>query len=370
VTPHTSPPGPQDPSRRRCLALAPALLAAPSLLRAEPTAARVSGAPGPLRDLLEGVATDGSNTHGVVVRKSGQLLAEAYYTAVDKPGGSWFSREVAFGPDTLHDLRSISKSVVALLVGIAQARGLLGDLAGPVFDHFPEHADLLTPERRALSVQHLLDMATGWRWDETTYSYADPRNSETRMSLSLNPLRHMLALPFVAKPGTTWEYCGGATLVLAEILERVAGAPLASLARDWLFDPLGVRAFEWRTGLTGKALSFSGLRLTPRDLATVGELLITRGQHSGKTVVPPEWIASIRSPRYTGWDRYRYASQWWHSREEAALAWVGGWGNGGQRLLVVPAQELVVVVTAGRYNQPMNGRASMELFRRILSVLA
>jgi CubicO group peptidase (beta-lactamase class C family) len=368
--PHSSPRRAIDASRRRCLAVAPALLAAPALLRSEPAAARVSGAPGPLRDLLEGVAADGTNTHGVVVRKAGQLLAEAYYTALDKPGGSWFSREVAFGPDTLHDLRSISKSVVALLVGIAQARGLLGDLARPVFDHLPEHADLLTPERRALSVQHLLDMATGWRWDETTYSYADPRNSETRMSLSLNPLRHMLALPLVATPGTTWEYCGGATLVLAEILERQARAPLATLARDWLFEPLGVRTFEWRTGLTGKALAFSGLRLTPRDLAAVGELLITRGQHGGKSVVPAEWVDSIRRPRYSGWDRYRYASQWWHSREEAALAWVGGWGNGGQRLLVVPDRELVVVVTAGRYNQPMNGRASMELFRRIVEALA
>jgi CubicO group peptidase (beta-lactamase class C family) len=100
---------------------------------------------------------------------------------------------------------SAARCVVALLVGIARARGLMGDLAGPVFDHFPEHADLLTPERRALSVQHLLDMATGWRWDETTYSCADPRNSETRMSLSLNPLRHMLVLTFVGKPGTTRE---------------------------------------------------------------------------------------------------------------------------------------------------------------------
>jgi CubicO group peptidase (beta-lactamase class C family) len=370
MTPHTSPAAPDDPGRRRCLALAPVLLAVPPLLRAEPAAARVSGAPGPLRDLLEGVAADGSNTHGVVVRKGGRLLAEAYYTGVDKPGGSWFSREVAFGPDTLHDLRSISKSVVALLVGVARTRGLLGDPARPAFDHFPEHVDLLTPQRRMLTVQHLLDMATGWRWDETSYSYADPRNSELRMSLSPDPLRYMLELPFVANPGITWEYCGGATLVLAEILEREAGAPLAKLARDWLFEPLGVCAFEWRTGLSGKALPFSGLRLAPRDLATVGELLVTRGQHDGKTVVPTEWIASIRRPRYTGWDRYRYASQWWHSREEAAPAWVGGWGNGGQRLLVVPERDLVVVVTAGRYNQPMSGRASMELFRRILDVLA
>lgn len=356
-------------NRRRWLALAPALLPGLPPAQAGPAAATVGGPHGPLLELLSQVAGDGSNTHGVVVRQSGRLLAEAYYTALDKPGGAWFSREVAFTADTLHDLRSISKSVVALLVGVAIGRGLIGDLDRPVFDHFPEHADLLTPERRALTVQHLLDMVTGWRWDESRYSYADPRNSETRMSIALDPVRHLLELPLVARPGTVWEYCGGATLMLAEILERQARAPLATLARDWLFEPLGIGSFEWRTGLFGRTLSFSGLRLTPRDLATVGELMLARGRHAGRSIVPADWIDTIRRPRYRGWDRHRYAAQWWHSREEDAPAWLGGWGNGGQRLLVVPERELVVAVTAGRYNQPQSGRASMQLYGRILDLL-
>ena len=357
-----------SPARRRWLALTPALLAS-SCVHPEPAPPRVAGPHARLRELLLAMAADDSNTHGVLVRQAGQTLAEAYFTATDRPGGAWFSREVAFGPETLHDLRSISKSVVGLLTGIAIARGLVGATSRAVFDFFPEHADLVTPERRALTVQHLLDMATGWDWNEEAYSYADPRNSETRMSIALDPLRHVLELPFVATPGTKWEYCGGATLVLAEILERQARAPLATLAQDWLFAPLGVRRFEWRTGRGGKALAFSGLRLAPRDLATVGELLLTRGRHAGQDVVPADWIDWTRSPRYTGWDRYRYAAQWWHSQEGAALTWVGGWGNGGQRLLVVPDRELVVVVTAGRYNQPQNGRASMQLFARIVEAL-
>jgi hypothetical protein len=152
------------------------LVAATPPLRAAPAAARVTGSHRPLHDLLQAdllqaVANDGTNTDGVVVR---------------------------------------------------QARGLLGDLGGQVLDHFPEHAVLLTPERRGLTVRHLLDMATGWRWDESSDSCADPRNSETRMSLSLDPLRHMLESPFVAAPGAAWEYFGGATLVLADILERLA----------------------------------------------------------------------------------------------------------------------------------------------------
>jgi len=369
---------PWSPTRRACLALVPALvpalLASPTRLHAHTTSdahthAQVSGPHERLRQLLQGLADDGSNTHGVVVRQAGQTLAEAYFAGSDKPGGAWISREVQFGPDTLHDLRSISKSVVALLVGIAQGRGLMGELSRPVFDFFPEHANLVTPERRALTVQHLLDMSTGWQWDETSHSYADPRNSELRMTLAWDPLRHVLDLPLVAAPGTRWTYCGGATLVLAEILERQAGAPLTTLARDWLFQPLGVQHFEWRTGRGDKAVAFAGLRLSPRDLATVGQLLLSRGQHGGRAVVPAAWIDTVRSPRFVGWDGHRYGAQWWHSRAADTPAWVGGWGNGGQRLLVVPERDLVVVVTAGRYNDATGGRASMALFNRILTVL-
>ena len=132
--------------------------------------------------LIVAAGADGSNTHAVVVERAGRLLAEAYFTGRDRPSGAWFERELAFGPDTLHDLRSISKSVTGLLVGIVHGRGLLGSLNRPLFDLLPEHADLATPDKRAITLNHLLDFTVGWEWDEWTISYADPSNSETRMA--------------------------------------------------------------------------------------------------------------------------------------------------------------------------------------------
>lgn len=193
------------------------------------------------------------------------------------------------------------------------------------------------------------------------------------MGPSLDPLRHVLSLPQAARPGLRWEYCGGATVVMAELLERVGQAPLATLAQDWLFGPLGITRVAWRTGLTGKALSYSGLRLAPRDLARVARLLLTQGRHVGRALLPAAWVAESTTRRQTGWDGYGYGAQWWQGPFERGVGrgvgWTAGWGNGGQRVFAMPSLDLVMVITAARYNAPHNGQPSNMLARRVIDIL-
>ena len=101
--------------------------------------------------------------------------------------------------------------------------------------------------------------------------------------------------------------------------------------------------------------------------------MLAGGRWQGAVRVPEAWVAATMTPGVAAADGLRYSRQWWHggfSRGAGAgLNWVGGLGNGGQRLFTVPAQDLMVVVTAGRYNQPNNGRASGDIFRAVLAQL-
>lgn len=369
------------PRRRHLLGVgAAALLGAAPLMvpLLAPSAARAAEPPlcgdEALCRLIAAAGSDGSNTHGVVVERGGRVLAEAYFTGQDKPSGAWFEREVAFGPETLHDLRSISKSVTGLLVGIVLQRGLLKSVDQPLFDFFPEHADLATPERRAITLQHLLDMTVGWEWDEWNVPYSNWANSETRMTLALDRDRHLLGLPLAHPPGTRWEYCGGATALLGEIVERLSGQPLLQFAQGALFTPMGIAQAAWRAGWRDKALAFSGLRLAPRDMARLGRLMLDGGRWQGQALVPADWVAASMQPRVAAVDGYGYSRQWWQGPfvrgAGRGVPWTGAFGNGGQRLFAVPSLDLVVAITAGRYNQSGNGRASNLLFGKVLEALA
>lgn len=268
---------------------------------------------------------------------------------------------VAFDANTLHDMRSVSKSVVALLAGIAHGRGQL-DAERPVLDWFPEHAALATPERRATRLEHLLTMTAGFEWDESTLSYRDPFNSETRMGRSEDPAAFVLSRPMVSLPGSRFVYSGGATLLLGMIIERATGRELDELASEALFGPLGIERFEWRRHPRwGKPFAYSGLRLAPRSMLRLGRLVLEDGRYGGREFVPAAWLQQLRRPLVEAGPAMGYGYQWWVSHIVRGPAegteWYAGQGNGGQVLMVVPRLDAVIAVTAGATTRaPAAGR--------------
>lgn len=331
--------------------------------------------------LLAGVAAGRDNVHGVVVVRRGRLVAEVYRRGPDRPidrlYGLWnpspFDGE--FGPQTLHDVRSISKSVVDLLLGIARARGWIGSLETPALDFFPALADLRSPARDAITLATLLTMSSGLEWDEGGLP-----NDETSLYWKSDPDRFVLDRPLIATPGTVFHYNSGGTAVLADILARVSGEKLEDLARRELFEPLGIREWEWIADLHGRPLAFTGLRLRPRDLAKLGRLVLDRGQWDGKTVVPADWIdESLRPHIATGFHsppaspyELEYGYFWWAGRTDwhgEPVRWAAGFGNGGQRLFVVPRLDLAVAVAAGDYGDVAIGHVVNRLFGQIVETV-
>ncbi|MDJ0958603.1 MAG: serine hydrolase [Arenicellales bacterium] len=294
------------------------------------------------------------NLHSVIVVRDRRLVFERYYRGYDRKTRSGPLGNVTFTPDTLHDLRSISKSIVSLLYGIALAEGKVPALETSLVDEFPAYDDLENdPDRRRITVAHALTMTMGLEWNEDL-PYTDPRNSETAMDRSRDRIWYVLGRPIVADPGTTWNYTGGATEVLGHLISKGVGRSLLDYAKENLFGPLSITNIEWIEYSKGEVIAASGLRMTPRDLAKIGQLILNQGRWDGMQLVPSEWLASSFLERVSAYGPVKYGYHWWLPRQ--GYKWsdglVGAQGNGGQRLAIFPYYQLVVVITAGNYNQP------------------
>jgi CubicO group peptidase (beta-lactamase class C family) len=202
--------------------------------------------------------------HGVIVVRDDRLVLERYFDGDDNARGRALGT-VTFKPDTLHDMRSVSKGIVALLYGIALEQRRVPPPEAPLFGSFPEYAALAGHDGRdRLTIHHVLSMTMGTDWDETSVPYSDPTNSEIAMDLAR--YRYVLERRVVREPGLRFTYCGGATALLARIIAKGVGNSLHAFAREALFEPLGLGRTEWLNGSDGEPIAASGLRMTPRDL--------------------------------------------------------------------------------------------------------
>jgi CubicO group peptidase (beta-lactamase class C family) len=309
-----------------------------------------------------------ANVHAVVVVRNGKLVMERYFAGEDERWGDKLGR-VTYGPETKHDLRSISKSVTSLLVGIARSEGKFPALDSSVFDAFPDYADLKTPEKARITFRDLLTMSAGLAWEENL-PWNDPRNNEREMIMAADPFRYILSQPVAFLPGTVYAYSGGGTSLLGETLVRSTGRPLRDYAREKLFQPIDAPDFEWLdAGVSGKLGAFGSLRMRPRDAAKLGRLLLTDGQWNGRQVIPAGWSAESIKPRINGEGLFFYGYQWWLGRSfrnGGELTWVAGVGLGGQRLYVVPSLDLVVMITAGHYRDGLQGTVPFGIFNRVV----
>lgn len=307
-----------------------------------------------------------ADVHAVVVARHGKLVFEQYFSGIDQP---WGRPEGIYDFDatTKHDMRSGSKSVVSLLVGIAIDRRLIAGVDTPVIDVFPDHADVRSPGWERITLRHLLTMSSGFKWDENR-SWTDPVNDEPHLAMEPDPIRYVLSKPIAAPADTIWVYCGGGTDLLGAIIERVSGKPLEAFARDHLFTPLNITDVEWKSyPRNGKISAAAGLRLRPRDAAKIGQLVLNDGAWNGRQIVPPDWIMKSIVPRFQArgyfGGLFYYGYQWWMGRTlrgDREVKWVAAMGWGGQRIFIVPEFDLVVMVTSGLYGKPREGVGALD----------
>lgn len=264
-----------------------------------------------------------------LVVKDGKLVFETYLrSAADR--------------DRLNHLQSATKSVTSLVFGIARDRGWVPELDTPLCTVLVEECAELEERKHAITLRHLLTMTSGLAFDNDDFSI------EMWVDRPSQPILHILEKSMYAAPGETFRYRDADPQLISYVLQRLTGRSEESLAVELLLEPLGIHDYLWESGPDGVSMGAHGLYLRPRDLARLGQLVLDGGVWQGEAVVPAEWVASSTASQRTieepvGSLHYEYGYYWWILPDERAFA---AWGHGGQFVLVVPDQRLVLVQTA------------------------
>jgi len=329
-----------------------------------------------LRELsrtIDAVGSDpASRLHSILLLRRGVLVFERYLTApTDGPNGP--GEPVSHNSEMPHGLMSITKTILALLIGVARDRGLFPELDTPIVEASPAYADLHSSAAKRVTLRHALTMTAGLFWNEWRSIEGGPDSNEAALATS-DPVRFLLTSPFEFEPGTRHVYNSMLSHALMGVLRTAVGEPVADFARRVLWEPLGMAAPEWGT-LTpgGEVCGGWGLRMRPRDTARIGQLILNRGLWGGAPVVSSAWIDEMTRPQIPVVDPIHHAAaygyQVWIDRSEIggrSLVHYDGKGSGGQYLSIVPDLDLVFVVNAGYFGGDRQTAEPLDTLNRLI----
>lgn len=263
----------------------------------------------------------------LLVIRHGRIVAEAYYAP--------------YAADIAHDLRSVTKSVVSTLTAIEIQQGLLAGVDRPIVSFFPDKTIAnLDDNKRAMTVQSLLDMTSGIEWLEKSYT---PDESIIRMYRSPDPTEFVLNQPMSGAPGSKFYYNSGNPYVLSALINKLTGHSALEFAKAELFGPLGISSARWgEVDAQGVTDGEAGLFLTPRDMAKIGYLYLHDGLWEGRRIIPSSWVERARAGKIQATFGFHYANLWWSLPEKGAYMALG---RHSQIILVLPGLDIIAVMT-------------------------
>jgi len=285
--------------------------------------------------------------HSLLIARHGKIVLDAYFHP--------------FADNQLHDVASVTKSVVSTLVGIAMRQRRIGDLNTPVVQMLPSDEAAADPWKSRMTLAHMLSMTSG-----LDCSGNRGRNFLQQMEQSPHWTEFALGRQLVAQPGTTFAYCAGNMHVVSAVLTRAVRESAAAFARQELFAPLGIEQVAWATDRDGVTHGFSDLRMQPRDMAKLGYLWLHHGVWEGRQIVPASYLSAAFAPHATVEQNVQYGYGMWiyPTRGHAGGAPdLEANGYGGQRIAVIPSQDIVVVITGAGLDANDVGRLVADAAR-------
>jgi CubicO group peptidase (beta-lactamase class C family) len=265
--------------------------------------------------------------YSIVVAKNDRVIYKNYYNH--------------YSEDSLFNDQSLTKSIGSLLIGIAIDKGYIRSVDEKAADFFPELKADSDKRKQEITIRQIMNQASGLYHENL---------EQLSVFLSLpDPSAFVVKAPLVADPGKEFHYNNAATHLLSVILTKSTGMDTWSFAKKFLFNPLGIKQFEWMKMRDGyyDGCGLLSVRLRSEDMVKVGMLLLNKGVYEHRQIVPAQWVASLFQPDISystewGFDRSTYALCYYHTVYEGVpLTYGMGWG--GQFLILIPSLNAIVV---------------------------
>lgn len=276
------------------------------------------------------------NALSMLVVRDGTMVSEAYFNGAT--------------PESRQSVKSVTKSVLSLLVGIAQDQNCIRSTEQTMGDLFPAYLQAAQDSaKRAINLHHALTMQTGLKWYENMEWFFNISWDPNWMFRSKNTVQYVLGLDMEDVPGGHFHYSTGTSQLVAGAIRQTTGKTPFEFASEHLFRPMGMDKVAWAAGKDGLNYGGVGLELTPREMAMIGQLCLQKGTWNGRQLVSEEWI-SQSTKGYTRFEREDgpYGYHWWIRPFGYSAQ-----GYGGQYIYVLPEWNIVVVFTA-RNNKPQH----------------
>ncbi len=288
-----------------------------------------------------------TNTHSVLIARSGKLIYEKYFSG--------------FTASIPHDQRSASKSISSAIAGIAMDQGLIKDTQQKLYDLLPaeyQHTKESDERKAGISLHSLLTMSSGI----DAVDFGTNRLSEAAEGHYQNTadwITTILEAPMIHEPATHANYGSANPYLLGVALESVVPEPLEFFMDEHLLAPLGITDYIIQTDFRGHPYFGGGMYLRPRDMLKFGQLYLDKGKLNGQSIISESWIDHSLKKYFTlenREDSIEYGYFWWHKTYivgKTEIQSMEARGAGGQYIFIIDDLDLVVVITSGNFR---NGR--------------
>lgn len=217
----------------------------------------------------------------LIIIRNGYIVYESYYNGYDA--------------NKIHDIASVTKSWTSALVGVAQAQGKITNLNESLPTLLPNYfTENKYADKRDVTLRQLLMMRSGIDFSEDVLN-SDGYGGEELMESDVTAFG--LGFPMAYQPGETWNYSTLDTQLISAIIQHATGESLESFAASNLFEPMGIKEYDWLEDGVGTTIGGQNLSMTPRDMAKLGFLYLHNGNWDGEQLVPANWIELSLTPQ-------------------------------------------------------------------------